>query len=88
MKVAYILAGGLLCALSWQAGAADVSPDSASAPTQATMDAQGPSTSGGAMSGGPAMSGAKTRNDTYQELLRSQRSGEQQRMQEFYKGGS
>lgn len=86
MKKALIIAGGLLCALSWQARAQDASTETTAQAPQAVVDSVGGQPATTTMSGGPAQ--GLTRAQVYQQLQESQRSGEAARMQELFKGGN
>ncbi|MGF6752660.1 hypothetical protein [Paraburkholderia sp. GAS42] len=83
MKVTVLIVGGLLCAASWQANAADADASAAPAaqPAAAVVDAQGPQPGGGAMSGGPA----STQNQKRQQ---SDPNSDAARLQDIFKGGS
>jgi hypothetical protein len=83
MKVTVLIVGGLLCAASWQANAADADASAAPAaqPAAAVVDAQGPQPGGGTMSGGPA----STQNQKRQQ---SDPNSDAARLQDIFKGGS
>ena len=86
MKTVLIVAGGLLCTCAWYANAQATSPNSTAAMQTGTDSSEGPDASASFMSGAPAMIHGKTREEVYQELVRSQKNGEAAWLQEFYKG--
>jgi len=93
MKTVLILCGGALCLSALHVQAQDSTTDPAPATSVAatpdtTINSEGPGMSTNSMSGGGAMPQAKTRADVYQELVRSQRSGEAARLQDLFKGGN
>lgn len=88
MKKALIIAGGLLCAFTWQAHAQDAATESTAQAQPAAADAVGGQPSTTSMSGGPLKAQGLTRADVYQQLVQSQKSGESARLQELFKGGN
>lgn len=86
MKTSLLLVSGMLCVWAYQANAQETDTPQ---PTNAELvnNAQGSSTATNSMSGGPAALQGKTRADVYQDLVRSQQSGEAARLQELYRGG-
>ncbi|WP_144142697.1 hypothetical protein [Paraburkholderia sp. BCC1884] len=87
MKTSLLLVSGMLCVGSWQASAQETDPPAQPTNAELVNNAQGSSTATNSMSGGPAALQGKTRADVYQDLVRSQQSGEAARLQELYKGG-
>lgn len=86
MKTVWFVAGGLLCACAWHANAQ--APE-ANPPTQVQSSAdtsEGPDASGNSMSGPPAAIQGKTREEVYQDLVRSQQNGEAARLRQLFSG--
>ena len=89
MKTVLILCGGVLCLTAMQAYAQEATTTSVSNATpDTTINSEGPGMSTNSMSGGSAMTRGKTRADVYQDLVRSQQSGEAQRPNDLFKGGN
>ncbi|ASW01808.1 hypothetical protein [Paraburkholderia aromaticivorans] len=88
MKKALIIAGGLLCAFTWQAHAQDTTAESTAQAQPTAADAMGGQPATTSMSGGPARTQGLTRADVYQQLVQSQKSGEAARLQDLFKGGN
>ncbi|MBP0588648.1 hypothetical protein J8I87_02740 [Paraburkholderia sp. LEh10] len=86
MKTIIILCGGALCLSTWQANAQEATT-SATATPETVINSEGPGMSTNSMSGSAAMHG-KTRSEVYQDLVRSQKDGEQARLQDLFKGGN
>ncbi|HEY1996565.1 hypothetical protein [Paraburkholderia sp.] len=88
MKTALLAMGGLLCMCAWQANANADDTNANPTPTaqETAINSEGPTTGANSMSGGPAALHAKTREEVYQELVRSQHDGEAARIQELYRG--
>jgi len=88
MKKTVLFIGGLLCLSSWQAYAGDYGGNTSATTRQVNATSEGAPIAGGGMSGGPAASNEKTRAQVYQELLQSQRDGEEARLRDLYRGGN
>lgn len=86
MKTALLVAGGLLCACAWHANAQDTTITPTTAAQASALNSEGPDASANSMSGGAAMSHGKTREEVYQELLRSKQDPDAARIQELYRG--
>jgi hypothetical protein len=87
MKTALIVAGGLLCTCAWHANAQAISANPTTGVQASADNSEGPDISGNSTSGVPATLHAKTREEVYQDLVRSQKNGEAARLQELYRGG-
>ena len=86
MRTVLFVASGLLCTCAWQANAQSVSENSTAA-VQTSADNSVPmGSSASAMPGVPTEVHAKTRQEVYEELVRSQKGSEAQWLQELYKG--
>lgn len=92
MKRVWVIAGGMLLALTWQAqaqeSATDNMPQSTAQNQAAAADSVGGQPATMSMSGGPATAQGLTRADVYQQLIQSQKSGEAARLQQLYRGGN
>ncbi|WP_109481808.1 hypothetical protein [Paraburkholderia sp. C35] len=90
MKTVLILCGGALCLSVWQVNAQEATTTSASpaATPETVINSEGPGMSSNSMSGGAAMQHGKTRDEVYQDLVRSQQNGEADRIRELFKGGN
>ncbi|MFB9122080.1 hypothetical protein E2553_02965 [Paraburkholderia dipogonis] len=86
MKTVLLLAGGLLCTCAWHANAQTAGANPTTTAQPSADSAEGPDTSGSSVSGAPAALHGKTRAEVYQDLVRSQKSGEAAAMQAFYNG--
>lgn len=86
MKTILLVAGGLLCACAWQANAQDTGMNSTAGMQGSADTSEGPDVTGKSMSGVPAGLPGKSRDEVYQDLLRSQKNGEAARIQELFKG--
>ena len=86
MKTALLVAGGLLCTCVWHANAQDTIANPTTAAQASAVNSEGPDASANSMSGGPAIFHGKTRDEVYQDLVRSRQDGEAVRLQELYRG--
>ena len=86
MKTALLVAGGLLCTCAWHANAQDTTATPTTAAQASALDSEGPNTSTNSMSGGPAMLHGKTRDEVYQDLVRSKQGPEAAQIQQLYRG--
>jgi hypothetical protein len=86
MKTALLVAGGLLCTCAWHANAQDTTANPTTAAQDSAANSEGPDASAISMSGGPAILHGRTRDEVYQDLVRSKQDGEEARLQELYKG--
>jgi hypothetical protein len=84
MKTVLLVAGGLLCTCAWHANAQATGANPTTGVQANADNSEGPDISGNSTSGAPA---AKTREEVYQDLVRSQKNGEAARLQELYRGG-
>jgi hypothetical protein len=88
MKKALIIAGGLLCALTWQAHAQGAGTESTAQTQPSAADAVGGQPATTSMSGAPASTQGLSRAAVYQQLVQSQKNGEAARLQDLFKGGN
>ncbi|QGZ66231.1 hypothetical protein [Paraburkholderia acidisoli] len=86
MRTVLLVAGGVLCACAWHANAQDTSTNPAAGMQGSADTSEGPDLAGKSMSGAPAGLSGKSRDEVYQDLLRSQKNGEAARIQELFKG--
>lgn len=87
MKTVLLVAGGLLCTCAWHANAQTTSTNSTTGAQTSADSSEGPDMSGNSMSGAPVTLHGKTREEVYQDLVRSQNNGEAARLQELFRGG-
>ncbi|MPW20257.1 hypothetical protein GCT13_26065 [Paraburkholderia sp. CNPSo 3157] len=91
MKTMLILCGGALCLSALQAYAQESATGTATSTSttpETVLNSEGPGMSATSMSGSAAISHGKTRAEVYQDLVRSQKSGEADRLNELFKGGN
>ena len=90
MKNVLILCGGVLCLAAWQVNAQETPTTTApsAAQPETVINSEGPGMSSTSMSGGAAMQHGKTRDEVYQDLVRSQQNGEADRLRDLFKGGN
>jgi biotin carboxylase len=86
MKTVLLVAGGLLCTCALHANAQATGANPTTGVQTSADNSEGPDISGNSMSGAPATLHGKTREDVYQDLVRSQKNGEAVRLQELFKG--
>jgi hypothetical protein len=86
MKTALLVAGGLLCTCAWHANAQDTTTTPTTAAQASALNSEGPDASAISMSGGPAMFHGKTRDEVYQDLVRSKQDPDAERLQQLYRG--
>ena len=86
MKTALIVAGGLLCTCALHANAQATGANPTIGVQTSADNSEGSDISGNSTSGVPATLHAKTREEVYQDLVRSQKNGEAARLQELFKG--
>jgi hypothetical protein len=83
MKTVLLVAGGLLCACALHANAQATGANPTTGVQTSADNSEGSDISGNSMS---ATLNGKTREQVYQDLVRSQKSGEAARLQELFKG--
>ncbi|SEJ92695.1 hypothetical protein [Paraburkholderia diazotrophica] len=88
MKTMLILCGSVLCLSVSQAYAQESATNTATTTPETVVNSEGPGMSATSMSGGATISHGKTRSEVYQDLVRSQKSGEAARLNELFKGGN
>jgi hypothetical protein len=86
MKTALLIAGALLCTFALHANAQDTTANPTTAVQAGAVNSEGPDASASSMSGGPAKYPGKTRDEVYQDLVRSQLDGQAARLRELYRG--
>jgi hypothetical protein len=86
MKTVLLVAGGLLYTCAWHVNAQATSTNSTTEAQTSADNSEGPDASANSMSGAPARLHGKTREEVYQDLVRSQKNGEAARLQELLKG--
>jgi hypothetical protein len=93
MKTVLFISAGMLCTCAWHANAQAPDATQPTQPTQAQAQVQGnadtsegPDLSGNSMSGPPAAIHGKTRDEVYQDLVRSQKNGEAERLRQLFSG--
>ena len=86
MRTVLFVASGLLCTCAWQANAQSVSENSTAAVQTSADNSVAMGLSGSAIPGASTEVHAKTRQEVYEELVRSQKGSEAEWLQELYKG--
>lgn len=86
MKTALLLAAGLLCTCASYVNAQDTTENSTTAAQASAVNSEGPDASAHSMSGGPAVFRGKTRDEVYQDLVRSQQDGQAAGLRALYRG--